>query len=69
LHLLKNLLYKVERFPARKAILYKEALVLIHDMDKEVVNPGDRNVLNRQLSDINELRILEKELPLLQVFD
>ncbi|GHA59196.1 DUF2254 domain-containing protein [Pontibacter akesuensis] len=67
LYLLHSLLYKVQSRPHLKPILYREALMLLHDADKEISNPGDRLQINHQVKQLNARQILDKELPLLNV--
>lgn len=69
LYMLKNLLYRVGEFPSRKGILYREALLLVHAVDKSIDNPGDREMINTHLRGVNSMGILERDLPLLTMFD
>jgi len=67
LYLLRSLLFKVAAYPHLKPVLYQEALLLLHDAGEEIENPGDRRKINRQLQDINQMGVLDKQLPLLQL--
>ncbi|WP_114781580.1 DUF2254 domain-containing protein [Botryobacter ruber] len=65
LYLLRNLLLKVEAYPDRKPVVYNQLLLLLHDADSQVHNPGDREKLNEQIVTLNELNVLSYHLPLL----
>ncbi|WP_187260530.1 DUF2254 domain-containing protein [Pontibacter beigongshangensis] len=65
LFLLKNLLYKAQAAPERVSDIYRQAELLLHDAGQEIANPGDREKVNRQVSELNSLKILRQSLALL----
>ncbi|GAA4445189.1 DUF2254 domain-containing protein [Pontibacter saemangeumensis] len=67
LYLVRSLLYKVPAYPHLKPVLYKDAALVLHDAGEAICNPGDRRKINLKVQELNETRVLEKELPLLQV--
>ncbi|QCR22202.1 DUF2254 domain-containing protein [Pontibacter sp. SGAir0037] len=69
LYMFKNLLYITIHFIHRRQILYKEALLLVHASRKSLSDPGDKEMINRHLKEINAMKVLAKDLPLLSLTD
>ncbi|WP_089319276.1 DUF2254 domain-containing protein [Pontibacter ummariensis] len=67
LYLLRNLLYKVVAYPHQKLYLYKETALLLQDAQAEIKNTGDREKINQSVQEINQLHVLHKRLPLLEM--
>lgn len=67
LYLLKSILHKVKPYPHLKPVLYREAQLLVFDADKHIENPGDRKKIRAMLHELNEMNVLDKSLPLLEV--
>jgi uncharacterized membrane protein len=67
LYLFRSLLYKVSDYPHLKPIIYKEAKLMLDDVDSAITNLGDRNKINEQVLKINEMKVLLKNLPLLSI--
>jgi uncharacterized membrane protein len=62
LYLLRSLLFQLKEYPHLKVALYKEAELLIYDVDREILNPGDRKQINQQISDLNQMNVLDRSL-------
>lgn len=67
LHLVRSLLYKVPAHPHLKPVLYNDAALLLIDAEEAIRNPGDRRKINRKVQELNQMKVLDQELPLLQV--
>ena len=67
LYLLQCLLYKVPQYPQFKPVLFEQAVLLVHDAEQEIHNPGDRQKINRMLQKLNKMEALDKPFPLLRL--
>ncbi|MEJ8801792.1 DUF2254 domain-containing protein [Pontibacter sp. H249] len=67
LYLFRSLLFKVEKHPHLKPVLYKEILVLLQDADKGIMNTSDRERVNVQVKELNQMQVLQKNLQLLSI--
>ncbi|MCX2739346.1 DUF2254 domain-containing protein [Pontibacter anaerobius] len=67
LMLMEALLYKVKPYAHLKPVLYSEAMLLLHDADESIKNPGDRQKINHLLNKLNEMHQLDRLLPLLTI--
>ncbi|MDX5422494.1 MAG: DUF2254 domain-containing protein [Hymenobacteraceae bacterium] len=66
LYLLRSLLFKVKEHPHLKPILYREAVLLLEDTDENIANSGDREKIDRQVKEINQMQVFTQELPRLK---
>lgn len=67
LFLFRSLITKLDEHPHLKQILYKELIWLIEDADRSVVNRADRAKINEHIMSLNDMKHLDKTLPLLQI--
>ncbi|WP_018477923.1 DUF2254 domain-containing protein [Pontibacter roseus] len=67
LHLLQNVLFLAPDFRKYIPALHKEALLVIQDAACSIHNPGDIELLNNKLREMNALEALHPKLPLLKV--
>lgn len=67
LFLVRSLIYKVPEYPHLKPVLYNDAALVLLDAEEAIRNPGDRRKINRKVQELNSMKILDRELPLLQV--
>ena len=67
LYLFRSLLLKSEEHPHLKPIIYKEAKWMVADADKGVVNEADREKINEQVRALNDMKLLQKNLPFLSI--
>lgn len=67
LYLFETLLHKVSDYPHLKPIIFKEAKLLLDDVNLSITNLGDRGKVNERVIVINEMNVLSKKLPLLDL--
>jgi uncharacterized membrane protein len=67
LFLFKSLMHKVKDYPQIKPIIYREAKLLLDDVDSAIPNQGDRGKINEQVLELNDMQVLSKNLPLLSI--
>lgn len=65
LYLLRSLLYLVQPYPHLKPVLQQEASLLLQDAEHELRAAGDRQRINEKVKELNEMKVLNRPIPLL----
>ncbi|WP_299757111.1 DUF2254 domain-containing protein [uncultured Pontibacter sp.] len=64
--LLQSLLHKVKPYPHLLPVLHQEAVLLLHDAEEAILNPGDKQKINLLVNQINKMDVMDKLLPTLK---
>ncbi|MBC5991584.1 DUF2254 domain-containing protein [Pontibacter cellulosilyticus] len=65
LYLFRSLLLKAKEHPHLLPVIFKEVKWLVEDAEEGVTNKADRERINEQLKELNDLNVMQKNLPLL----